>query len=150
MLALGLVQVNKQSNDPRLSKNSFLGSLACRGSQPFWSFYASLPRGVLERRRNALAVSVLRFCWNSVTQLVTVPTISRAASLAELTFGLTTGLLFSPFLTIRIVFFSDIALFSGIALNSYFISTKSPPLSSQILYLERLTPLILQRIGHIS
>lgn len=27
MLALGLVQVNKQSNDPRLSKNSFLGSL---------------------------------------------------------------------------------------------------------------------------
>jgi len=49
------------------------------------------------------------------------------------TFGFGLGRLFSPFLTIRIVFFSDIACISGLALIPYFLSTKLPPFCSQIL-----------------
>jgi hypothetical protein len=72
---------------------------------------ASLPRGVLERILNALVVSARRRCWNSLTQLVTVSTISRAVSRAVFAFALTTGRDFSPFFIMRIVFFSDIAIF---------------------------------------
>jgi hypothetical protein len=71
---------------------------------------------------------------------VTVPTISRAVSRAELTFGLAVGRTFSPFLTIRIVFFSDIASYFGFSVNSYLLSTKLPPLSSKILKARTWTP----------
>jgi hypothetical protein len=43
--------------------------------------------------------------------LVTVSTISRAVSRAVFAFALTVGRVFSPFFMIRIVFFSDIAIF---------------------------------------
>ena len=68
------------------------------------------------RFRAVFLVSSRRRCWNSVTQLVTVPTISRAVSRAEVAFGFTGGRIFSPFFTIRILFLSDIAIFSGFAL----------------------------------
>ena len=64
---------------------------------PFW------------KRILSALVSLRRFCRNSVTQLVTVLTISRAALRAGLTSGLAVEPVLLPFLTIRILFFSDMS-----------------------------------------
>jgi hypothetical protein len=79
-----------------------------------------------------------------------VSTISRAVSRAVFTFGFGLGRMFSPFLTIRIVFFSDIACISGLALISYFpINEIAAILFPNSSKLERWSLKILQRRGHI-
>lgn len=106
--------------------------------------YASLPRGVLERILSAFVVSVRRRCWNSLTQLVTVSTISRAVSRAAFDFALTTGRIFSPFFTMRMFFLSDMLVLLRVALD---LIVSNEFLVIQFPYLSKLRTLDVVRLA---